>query len=136
MLLSLTLALLLGSSGRPGTTSTYVDVIELNHQFNYKGELSFDQIIFWGRNPVDGKYNVRSWTLTDSCYPITVDGITRFENKDYRVHSRVFRETWTQYDPEAANKKVWPEGKRESVPLKRAIQPTRQVDDNDQAPNQ
>jgi hypothetical protein len=110
-------------------------MIELNHHYTPKGEPAFDQIIFWGRNPADGKYNVRSWCLADGCYPITVDGITRFENKDYQVHSRLFRESWTQKDPESVNKLSWPESKRVAVPYKHPKPLTRQ-DDNNQAASQ
>jgi len=120
MKLAWLLSLGIGMFGLAEHPSTHVDCIELSHIFDMKGRPVYDQMIAWEWNPANGKFQVRGWCLCDKEYPITFDGITKFENKDYRLHSRLFRESWTHSDsdPERLNKKVWPESLRHALPLK------------------
>ena len=114
----LSLLLALGIFGYAEYPSTHVDLIELSHVYDTKGRLIFDQVIFWEQNRANGRFQVRSWTLCNDCYPITFDGITKFESAEYRAHSTLFRESWSQEDPERANKKHWPEDQRFPIPKK------------------
>jgi hypothetical protein len=120
MKLALLLCLGIGISDLVGYPSTHVDCIELSHIFDTKGHLVYDQMIAWEWNPANGKFQVRGWCLITEDYPITFDGITKFENPEYRLHSSLFRESWTRSDcdPERENKKVWPEAMRHALPLK------------------
>ncbi len=42
-----------------------VDLIELNHIYDRKGQLSFDQVVFWERSPATGRFQVRAWCMVD-----------------------------------------------------------------------
>ena len=59
------------------STHEHVDAIELNHSFDARGRLIYDQLIFWER-----------------------------------IVSRLFRESWTQIDPEREDKSRHPESLR------------------------
>jgi hypothetical protein len=118
MIAKLLLGLGIGIFGSAEYPSTHVDCIELSHIFDMKGRIIYDQMIAWEWNPTNGKFQVRGWCLCNEDYPITFDGITKFENKDYRLHSPLFRESWSILDPERENKKVWPESMRYALPMK------------------
>jgi hypothetical protein len=99
------------------------DLVELNHFYDEHGRLVFDQIIFWDWSDRDARYQVRSWRLvkTPDILPerdfarggyacIWVDGeVTR------SVRSAGYRETWTQVDPELAEREILPKEKRREL---------------------
>lgn len=103
-----------------------VDLIELNHFIDQDGREVFRQVLFYDWSPRHRAYIVRAWRLVKSdslvprrrwspaCYECVWhdDGLLR------QVTAPAFRETWTQRDPERANRKVVAEDDR--VPL---IQP-------------
>jgi hypothetical protein len=103
-----------------------VDLIELNHFIDQDGREVFRQVLFYDWSPRHRGYIVRAWRLVKSdslvprrrwsppCYECVWhdDGLLR------QVTAPAFRETWTQRDPERANRKVVAEDDR--VPL---IQP-------------
>lgn len=103
-----------------------VDLIELNHFIDQDGREIFRQVLFYDWSPRHRAYIVRAWRLVKSdslvprrrwspaCYECVWhdDGLLR------QVTAPAFRETWTQRDPERANRKVVAEDNR--VPL---IQP-------------
>lgn len=81
-----------------------VDVLERNHFYGEQGEIVFTQHIGWSYDVAD--LHVVFWRLNkDEKSPITPtskgyqwqwwDGDTL-----RRVESKVYRETWTQFDPE------------------------------------
>jgi len=97
-----------------------VDLIELNHKYDKEGRHVFDQVIYWERAPGNGKYYVRAWHIvTDKPehYPIKnyISDIweVNWYDSDARLHrkirSRLYRESWTQNDPEIDNKKLLPQ---------------------------
>ena len=47
------------------STHEHVDAIELNHFHDQRGHLVYDQVIFWERTPVNGRFQVRAWCLVD-----------------------------------------------------------------------
>lgn len=94
-----------------------VDLIELNHQYDGKGRLSFDQVVFYEVNPRNGRFQVRGWCMVDdredlSRRPVKNEatGLWAVTWKDDRrlvrtVTSRLYRESWSQVDPEREDKK-------------------------------
>lgn len=97
-----------------------VDVIELNHFHDVLGRHVYDQAIFWDwENSIDG-YAVRAWVLVEANkqFRQTRDGAeVRWRDglRSRSVRSKAFRETWTQCDPERANKKLLAESDRISL---------------------
>lgn len=98
------------------------DMMELNHFYDCKGCHVFSQVIFWERNPANGKYNVRAWVLVEmreslNRIPVKneIDGLWHCDWFDSdkgilrKIKSGIYRESWTQSDPEKENKKVLPE---------------------------
>ena len=96
------------------------DVIELNHFYDDAGRHVFDQVIFY---TWDGsRHQVLDWRLVKSpsylpqrsargawqC--LFVDGSSRDVLR--QVTGRSFRETWTQFDPELAEREVLPKEHR------------------------
>jgi hypothetical protein len=86
-----------------GIQTEYVDCIELNHQHDDKGCYVFSQVIAWEFVPETKQKHVRAWELVKHQLPRTSDGITRYQSESMRIHSRIFRESWTQIDPERAD---------------------------------
>jgi hypothetical protein len=96
----------------------HVDLIELNHHYDACGNHSFDQLIFWEIDPATERFWVRAWKMQNDvdAHPLEANGIyqIRITNNGSTtlVQSRMFRESWTQIDPERANKRLHPEGDR------------------------
>lgn len=99
----------------------YVDMIELNHYFNGKAQHVYSQVIFYERLAANGHFHVRGWALIEMreslnrlpqydpiADKVVVDMITS-DGKYTRLESRLFKETWTQYDPERLDKDKLPE---------------------------
>lgn len=101
-----------------GVTDLFVrhtDLIELNHKYDNKGVHVFDQLIFWTRDPRNGKYRVNSWKLVEPthsnhCRPIKRGALYSvfFEHKNITIEmvSPLYRESYTDFDPEAEDKKI------------------------------
>lgn len=99
-----------------------VDVLELNHFYDENGRPVFDQIIFWDWSPEECRFQVRAWRLLRSPWQIPFydhrrgQFITIWLDGDSlrRVAADSFRETWTQVDPEMAERASLPrESRRE-----------------------
>lgn len=95
----------------------HVDLMELNHKYDNRGCYTFSQVIFWERSPANGKYHVRDWMIVDveeslCCIPVKRGGIyaSAFVKNGvfYDVRSQLFRESWTNTDPEIEDGKVYP----------------------------
>lgn len=125
--LLLVVGLSLGLSGRPRCES--VDLIELNHMYDAKGALIFDQVIFYERMPETGIFRVRSWCLAEDSLAMNRRPERNYMTGRYQVYwfdtdqmihrkvsSELYRETWTQVDPERIDGRLY-EGKRVRVPL-------------------
>lgn len=104
--------LLLASITQPFTRDEHCDLLELNHHYDQRGCHVYDQLIIWTRNPANGRFEVRAWTLCDvqGKYPIKgASGIYRVNwsdsGKTRDIVSRQFRESWTQIDPEREDQK-------------------------------
>ena len=106
----------------------YVDLIELNHFYDQQGRLVYDQVIFYERAPETGRFQVRAWCLVEDrdCLnrrPIKnqqtdlyqVDWYDTDQRLLRKITSRLYRESWTQIDPERVNKKLHDERSRISM---------------------
>ena len=118
-MLAIVLVLILSSPLKLATNvAESVDCIELNHFYDHCGRLVYDQVIFYERVPETGKFRVRAWCLVEDREHLNRRPIKNEETGIYRVDwydtdkklqrsitSRLYRESWTQVDPERANKK-------------------------------
>ena len=97
----------------------YVDLIELNHFYDQLGRPVYDQVIFYERAPETGRFQVRAWCLVEDRESLNRRPVRNYETQLYQVDwfdtdqrlfrkitSRLYRESWTQIDPERTNKKI------------------------------
>lgn len=103
-----------------------VDLIEFNHFYDDLGRHAYDQVIFFEWSDEYLRYDVIAWCLVendDGRLPVkTPSGgeyVVRWFDRDAKVQrevrSRLFRETWTQFDPERLNKRLLEEKYRLSL---------------------
>ena len=110
------------------SASEYVDLIELNHFYDHKGQHVYDQVIFYERSAETGRFQVRAWCLVEDRHPLNrrpvknantdlyqVDWADNDQGMTRHITSRLYRESWTQLDPERANKKILDERSRISL---------------------
>ena len=53
----------LASNPVEDVATDHVDLIEVNHFYDEKGRLVFDQIIFYDWSATRSRYNIRDWRL-------------------------------------------------------------------------
>lgn len=103
-----------------------VDLIELNHYYDDSGRHAYDQIIFYEWSPDYRRYHVIAWCLVENDLDRmpTYDSHSElhrvsWQDRDLKlrrtVSSKLYRETWSQTDPERANKKLLEEKYRISL---------------------
>jgi hypothetical protein len=123
---TISLAILLAATALspPETVvADYVDVIEINHFYDEQGKLVFDQVLYFDWSPSQSRYNVRAWRLLKSPAQVPQkDGqrgdyvATFFDGDALRtVRAASFRETWTQHDPELAEREYLPKEHRREL---------------------
>lgn len=94
-----------------GPVETRVDVLELNHFYDENGRHVFDQFIFWRWNDCEGRFECIAWRLADK---VGIAGpsagvLCWFDgDRARRVRFGARRETWTQVDPELAERSILP----------------------------
>lgn len=100
----------------------YVTVIELNHVYSDSGELNFTQLIYYDFNPAESRYDVVDWRLAKGPWEARYDVqrdlwlLTWFDGQTLRsVRAATFRETWSQYDRELAQREVLPQERRRKL---------------------
>ena len=77
--------------------------VERNHYFDGDGRLVFSQFVFWDW---DGRHNVAAWRLEKDEFRFHPPIVTWSENDRVRqVRGAYWRESWTQYDPELAERR-------------------------------
>ncbi len=98
-------------------------VIELNHRYSL-GQHCYTQIIIWKWDEAVGRHDVSAWWLVE---PDKLESLPRrvgnhwavdhtsHEGKRFSVRSAIYRETWTDNDPERDNKLVRPEHTRHAL---------------------
>lgn len=97
-----------GSHSRADMLYEKVDLIEINHCYDEKGQLVFDQLLFYDWCPARARYDVRDWRLLRSATQVPKRDphtglhvvIWRDGQTLRKVHAETVRESWTQYDPE------------------------------------
>ena len=99
-----------------------VDLLELNHKFDNQGRHVFSQVIAWERLPANGQYHVRAWKLIEKRESLTGWPVYNDMNQTWESHfvdmeiggklrvisSSLYRETFSQKDPESEDKKKLP----------------------------
>ena len=100
-------------------------LIELNHFYDQHGRPVYDQVIFYERAAETGRFQVRAWCLVEDRESLNRRPVKNYETQLYQVDwfdtdqrllrkitSRLYRESWTQIDPERVNKKIHDERSR------------------------
>lgn len=82
------------------------EICELNHFYDEKGKFVFDQVIFHDND------NVCAWCLLRSGTPCTKDYIWSDGLNIRHIKYKMFKETWTQYDPELVAREKLPKERR------------------------
>ena len=103
-----------------GIAEDRVDLIEVNHFFDDRGKLVFDQLIYFDWSNEHDRYMVRDWRLlkTPSQLPIPDgdggDYVAVWYDGDLLrvVRCSNLRETWTRYDPELVERDCLPRPQR------------------------
>ena len=105
-----------------GATEDQVDELELNHYYDGDGKLILQQWILW--EWVEDKRRVVAWRLVNDTKPyslsrrfgggwqMTFDDLGRGLR---RVRAKCYCETWTQHDPEVADRSAWPSDRRRGL---------------------
>lgn len=105
------------------TVRDEVDVIELNHVCDDEGRVVLHQLIFWewrGRAAgnhvvawrlwrVGGPRPVRDWRCGGYVLVFPDGEVLRY------VQASVYRETWTQYDPEIDDRRLFAQDQRRGL---------------------
>lgn len=105
---------------KSGYVADRVDLMEVNHFYDEKGKLVFNQIIFFEWADEHGRYMVRDWKLlkTNAQLPIkdwkTKEYVSVWYDGDLLrvVRCPMVRESWTQYDPELVEREFLPKEHR------------------------
>lgn len=128
MLASILFALVSVPISLPDQATEHVDLIELNHFYDRAGRPVYDQVIFYERAPETGRFQIRAWCLVEDRELLNRRPVKNEETGIYQVDwfdtdqrlrrkitSRLYRESWTQVDPERVNKRVHDERLRISL---------------------
>ena len=112
-----------GSDPVSETVAERVDLIELNHFYDDRGRLVFDQLIFYEWSPWQHRYHVRDWRMIKNRGQLPERDWRR---NQYRVRwfdgdvprevtAPVMQQTWTQHDPELVNRQYLPKDVRRGL---------------------
>jgi hypothetical protein len=98
--------------------SEQVDVAEINHFYDDKGRHVFDQVIFY--DWIGFTHMVRDWRLIKSESQRPVNGKMLFYDQETlrKITASSQRETWTQHDPELAERERLPKERRRLLYVK------------------
>lgn len=92
--------LLVGVAG--GGALPRCDLVEINH-YMPEDQSGFTQLIAWDWDASYCRWNAQQWMIVRS-WSRCGDVLTGVgDSGEVRVSSRLFRETWTRYDPERRN---------------------------------
>jgi len=108
------------STSQPSVIKDTVDLVEVNHYHDARGEHVFDQLIFYDWSRQKRRFQVRAWRLIKS--------ESQVPQRDYRLGNWLVRwhddgilrevtatsrrETWTQFDPELIERENLPQEHR------------------------
>lgn len=123
--------LLMGTVPYAGPVQDTVDLIEVNHYYDYDTALLiFDQVILYRWCPYEARYEVVAWRLLkqESQRPIRDwergGYVATWHDGDIlrQVRSVAYRETYTQYDPELAAREHLPKDRRVQLTAPRNLE--------------
>lgn len=106
---------------QPGIVRESCDLVEVNHFFDEQGRLVFDQVIWWDWSADECRYQVRAWRLVKSPSQLPQRSASGYDvtwmdgELLRRVEAKQVRETWTQFDPEIAEREVLPKERRKEL---------------------
>lgn len=117
------MVVLLGLNPTEDVSREKVDLMEVNHFYDEQGRLVFDQVIFYDWSPDHSRYMVRAWRLVKNPSQLPErdwrDGgyLAVWQDGEVlrRVRAQSMRESWTQYDPELAEREYLPKEKRKEL---------------------
>lgn len=97
-----------------------VDLVEVNHYHDTRGQHVFDQLIFYDWSSQKKRFQVRAWRLIKSDNQLprrdhrTGNWLVRWHDDGTmrEVLAKSRRETWTQYDPELVERDNLPQEQR------------------------
>lgn len=109
---------------QPGL-SHRVGLLEVNHLQHDDGTARFSQVILWDWDDAAGRFIVRDWiacpkdpsALTvspDGSCVLRIDAGTPSKPRALTIRAAMFRETWTQQDPEKVDAQAYPAGQATS----------------------
>lgn len=111
MLLMVAATMMLTAAPPEDVARDRCDIIELNHYYNGDGHPVFSQWIFWrweGR-----AFRVLAWRMARKNRLPERQGdswrlLWHDEGRLRQIEAAEFRQTWTQWDPELHDRRVWP----------------------------
>lgn len=110
-----------------------VDLVELNHCYDDEGRHVFDQVIWYDWSPTAERHQVVAWRLVKSPeqlpqrrWLLSPGPLSPGSSPSYtatwqdgdvlrRVAAAAYRETWTQFDPELAEREHLPQQWRKGL---------------------
>lgn len=110
----------IGLTPRDELVTDHADVIEVNHFYDERGKLVFDQIIFWRWCDVRCEHHVMAWRFLKKKeqFPRHDRSRRRYiaiwhdSGTLRRVRAPSLLETWTQFDPEVHDRQFVPQSRR------------------------
>ncbi|WP_372897351.1 hypothetical protein [Stieleria sp.] len=115
----MTLLLLLALTIPTETPSIHFDRIDINHCHQPDGTLAFTQLIFWRWSRFERRFISYGYVMLRDkqqrpvCCGDRHSVIVNHDGKRWRVTSDCVIETWTVGDPEAEDRKKYPEFRRD-----------------------
>jgi len=112
-----------GTAPQSDLSCEQVDLVELNHFFDDQGRHVFDQMIFYDWSPEQNRYQVRAWRLLKSASQQPRHDwerdlyVATWQDGDLfrKVLAKAMKETWTQHDPELAEREYLPKEMRREL---------------------
>ncbi|MCO6459244.1 MAG: hypothetical protein J5I93_28375 [Pirellulaceae bacterium] len=119
----------LGLNPPTDVVEDHVDLIEVNHVYDAKGQHVFDQTIYYEWSNVEGRYQVLAWRLLKADAQIP---LRDWQRGDYqavwkdgpvlrRVRAPVVHHSWTQHDPELIEREFLPRDRRRELTTPRQL---------------
>lgn len=99
-----------------------VDVVELNHFYDGDGKPVLDQLLFYRWN--GSRHELIDWRSVKSPACLPVRHGSRWEcfwqdgHRWRRIRCASYRESWTQHDPELADREIMPYDSRQKLRAK------------------
>ena len=99
-----------------GLVGSYAELVEINHLMTAEGKPVFVQVIPWDWDAEYGRWDAQGYVLVSDWE--RVGKVVHFRDsaeKRGSVRFSVIKETWTTYDPERLNLKLFPQCQRRKV---------------------